>query len=46
MPTRHQLNMAIERAFRAAGIDIAIPQRENAARSLNTGSAPKQANAA
>ena len=30
MPTRHQLNMAIERAFRAAGIDIAIPQRESA----------------
>ncbi len=38
MPTRHQLNMAIERAFRAAGIDIAIPQRESAARSLNAGS--------
>ncbi len=32
MSTRHQLNMAIDRAFRAAGIDIAVAQRENAAR--------------
>jgi potassium-dependent mechanosensitive channel len=35
MPTRHQLNMAIERAFRAAGIDIAIPQRETQNRTAN-----------
>jgi potassium-dependent mechanosensitive channel len=38
MPTRHQLNMAIERAFRAAGIDIAIPQRETQNRTVNAAS--------
>jgi potassium-dependent mechanosensitive channel len=46
MPTRHQLNMAIERAFRAAGIDIAIPQRENSARLANNVPLPNQPNAA
>jgi potassium efflux system protein len=28
MPTRHQLNMSIDRTLRAAGIDIAIAQRD------------------
>jgi potassium efflux system protein len=34
MPTRHHLNMAIDKAFRAAGIDIAIPQRDSQARAI------------
>jgi small-conductance mechanosensitive channel len=46
MPTRHQLNMAIERAFRAAGIDIAIPQREANARVVNATLPAKTPNAA
>ncbi len=40
MTTRHQLNMAIDRAFRAAGIDIAMAQRENAARITATAPSP------
>jgi potassium efflux system protein len=40
MPTRHQLNMAIDQAFRTAGIDIAMAQRDNAARLLTVASAP------
>ncbi len=38
MSTRHQLNMAIDQAFRTAGIDIAVAQRENAARLLGAAS--------
>jgi potassium-dependent mechanosensitive channel len=34
MSTRHQLNMAIDRVFRAAGVDIAFPPREPQARAL------------
>jgi potassium efflux system protein len=34
MSTRHQLNMSIDRVFRAAGVDIAFPPREPAARAL------------
>jgi potassium-dependent mechanosensitive channel len=30
LPTRHQLNMGIESAFRTAGVDLAIPLREMA----------------
>jgi potassium-dependent mechanosensitive channel len=39
MSTRHQLNMAIDRVFRAAGVDIAFPAREPQARAMGTVSA-------
>lgn len=34
LPIRHQLHMAIDRAFREAGIEIAFPQRDLHVRSL------------
>ncbi len=34
LPIRHELHMAIDKAFRAAGIEIAFPQRDMHVRSL------------
>ncbi len=40
MPVRHELHMGIDKAFRAAGIEIAFPQRDLHLRSLPDGWRP------
>jgi len=40
MPTRHELHMSIDRAFREAGIEIAFPQQDLHVRSLPEGWLP------